>query len=99
MTGGKLTALEVAKKRAPGMYGDGGGLYPNEKAAGYFALRPPGLKYDIRDETAYTSPGAPKLRLMLLGGKRKVGSSEGCYNYVTHLLRAIYPSRRNPCGQ
>src|SRR6266702_3608167 len=27
MAGGKLTALEVTKAKAPGMYGDGGGLY------------------------------------------------------------------------
>jgi hypothetical protein len=27
MAGGKLTALQVTKAKAPGMYGDGGGLY------------------------------------------------------------------------
>jgi hypothetical protein len=32
MAGGKLTALAVTKARAPGMYGDGGGLYPSAAA-------------------------------------------------------------------
>lgn len=66
MAGGKLTALEVTKLKAPGMYGDGGGLYLQVSGDGKERIAKSWIfRYRFRGHTS--KAGKPLAREMGLG--------------------------------
>jgi integrase len=83
MAGGKLTALQVAKAKKPGMYGDGGGLYLQVARGGSKSWI---FRYRFKGSTS--KAGKPLAREMGLGSVRCEGRLEGTWTLAEARERA-----------
>jgi integrase len=83
VAGGKLTALEVAKAKKPGMYADGGGLYLQVARGGSKSWI---FRYRFNGHTSKT--GKPLAREMGLGSVKCEGRIDGTWTLAEARDRA-----------
>ncbi len=83
MAGGKLTALQVAKAKEPGMYADGGGLYLQVARGGSKSWI---FRYRFKGHAS--KAGKPLAREMGLGSVRCEGRLEGTWTLAEARERA-----------